>query len=356
MPRRSQVKYKKNGKYLLQEAVSLSGQQERLAQEQGQKDAKVNPYDVMQTKATDYERKLQHEWGKKINTRTAVNIRRVRGWIDLLRREMQVFLLAKSEFAERLRQRPYKLSDSRLGKLSYTIILSLITIVEIPVNVTVFDIFGESVIFTFVLASILSVILALLTHYVGGWLKEGGAKVRSTILIVTVFLLLGIIAWVRFKFLVTQEYSVVKDIFKTNLELVALVWLFFIVNSLLFVVGLVTSYMHHDSNPLFVKARKRYNRHYMKLSNLFSAFEQEMLNLRQSITNCQECFEEQRRIYADAYRSEGAALPQCLKEAITVEIAKIGEGELVERLQEIDEDFNEQKSAVKDALKPVIPD
>ena len=86
------------------------------------------------------------------------------------------------------------------------------------------------------------------------------------------------------------------------------------------------------------------------------AFEQEMLNLRQSITNCQECFEDQRRIYADSYRSAGAALPQCLKEAITVEIAKIGDGDLVKRLQEIDKDFNEQKSAVKDALKPITTD
>ena len=350
MGRKSPVKYKRRGNYAVQELVQLSPQQRKEAENRGKIDAQ-NPFDVGRTNATDYEKELQKSWVREINQRSAMNIGRALKWGDLIRRELNAFLLAKKEFTERLMARNYIISDSQLGKVPYVIILTLITAIEMPINIAVFDIFGENVLFTILLGGILSIVISLTAHFVGGWMKAEGLKLRSVGLMVTVLLLLLLIAWVRKTFFVEAEFSVMKDFFKSPMEFRLIAFLFFLINSLLFALSIVASYLAHESDPLFPKARKRYHRLHEKLSNLICAREEEVLNLHETITRCQECFKEQRHIYTGSYNLTGVPEPNCFKESIGVELARISG--LPEQLKNIDDDFKSQKEIVESALAPI---
>jgi hypothetical protein len=350
MALRSPVKYKENGKYLLEEKIELSAQDEQAARTRGLEDAK-NPFDVLQNKATLYERDLQHTWGKELVERIGHNIIRVRQWGDLIRSELQDLILAKGEFQERLQLRKHKLSDSQLGIFPYVIILVLITLLEMPINVTVFNIFGENLLFTYLLAGILSIVLSLLAHFVGGWIKAEGFKTRSLLLIFLVIVLLGILAWVRLRFFSVADESPLKAYFQTGIEMNVIVGMFFIINSLLFIMAIVASHHHHDSDPLFVKAKKSYSYFYKKVSNLLCACEGEMLNMQMCIPRCQECFKKNRLIYINAYKSSGALEPLCFKDSITIETARITD--LDERLKTIEEEYNQLRSKVQACLEAV---
>lgn len=351
MALRSPVEYRKDGKYGLQEKMEVSAQDEDEARQRGIKDAKT-PLDVMQNKASVYEKELQHRWGKNLMERIGYNAIRLKQWGVLIRPELQNLILAKGEFEERLGLRKHKLSDSQLGIVAYVAILTILTLVEMPINVAVFNIFGDSIVFTFLLAGLLSVVLSLLAHFVGGWLKTEGLRARSFFLIGLVVVLIGILAWVRLRFFSSSPDSPLKDYFK-GLEVGVIVVMFFIINTLLFVMAIVASHHHHDSDPLFVKAKKSYACSYNKVTNLMSAWEGELLNLRMCIPRCQECFKNNRYTYIDAYRSTGVAEPLCFKEHITVETSRITD--LDANLKTIEEECNELRNIVQAVLEPINP-
>jgi len=230
----SPVEYEESGNYYIREHIELTHEQIQKAEQQAKKDAQNNPFDIKREKTTEYERIIRRHWGGEIIDRSGNNIGRLRKWSELIRRELNDLNITKMEYTEMLKNRKYKLTDRHLKTLPYIIILALITAVEMPINITVFDIFGESVIFTFLLGGILSILLALIAHFVGGWIKAEGLKIRSLGFIVAVVLLVGIIAWIRVKFFSNVEYSVIQDFFKTDMEIGLLIGLFFILNVLLF--------------------------------------------------------------------------------------------------------------------------
>lgn len=350
MALRSPVRYRPDSEYLIEERIELSAADEAEARKRGEQDA-VTPFDVLRNKATLYEKDLQHKWGKELDERIGHNIIRVRQWGNLIRAELQDLVLAKEEFKERLNSRKHNLSDSQLNKIPYVIILSLITLVEMPVNVKVFDVFGENVIFTYLMAGVLSIVLTLLAHFVGGWIKSEGVKIRSIVPIFLVLVLLGIVAWVRLRFFAMEEYSPIKEYFQPGIEMNMIAGMFLIINSLLFIMAVVASHHHHDSDAIFVKAKKRYEELYKRLSNLMCAMESEMLNLQMCVSRCQECFKKNRLIYINAYKSTGAPEPLCFKESITVETSRITK--LDERLQTIEAEYERMRDKAQALLEPV---
>ena len=350
MALKSPVKYRKDGRYLLEEKIELPAQDEQEAKTRGLEDAKA-PFDVLRYKATFYERDMQHKWGKELDERIGHNIIRVRQWGNLIRSELQDLILAKEEFQERLRLRKHKLSDSQMGIFAYIVSLIIITTLELPVNIKVFDLFGEEIIFKYLLALIISVLLSVLAHFVGGWIKAEGFKLRSILHIILVIVLLGIIAWIRIRFFAGPDDSSLKKYFSAGLEMNVVAGMFFIINSLLFAMAMVASYHYHDSDPLFVKAKKRFGYHYKRVSNLMCACEGEMLNLQMCISRCQECFKKNRLIYLNAYKSSGAPEPICFKDPIALETDHITK--LDERLKIIEEEYNQLRSKVQACLEPV---
>ena len=194
----------------------------------------------------------------------------------------------------------------------------------------------------------LSALLALLSHFIGGWIKAEGFKAKSILLILTVFVLIGIISWIRLKYFAGDPENPIQDYFKTNMELDIIVGLFFIINSLLFIASIISSSLFHDSDPLFIIAKKNYDKFYKKINNLFYARQQEMNNLSDVISRHQFCFKELRHIYTGAYEKTGKPVPMCFKEAINVDIERIGG--LKEKLEKSENNFKHQEKEVKNVL------
>lgn len=349
---RSRVKYNKKREYNLQERVALTMKQKREARKKGKRDAK-NPFDVMRDHATEYEKRMQQIWEKQINERTGQNIMRCIKWGDLIRQELNHFVIAKNEFAERLKERSKNLTDSHLSTKAYIIILCLITLAEMPINIKVFDVFGENLIFTCLLGGLLSIVFAMIAHFVGGWIKMGGRFLQSFTLIFIVIILMAIISYIRIVFFKGEEFSVVNEYFKTGLQLGVILGLFYTINILLFSISVIASIQAHDSDPVFINAKKRYDLAHSKLSKLLSARAEEIVNLRRVIGKCQEAFKEQRHIYVDAYTTKlkNKREPQCFKESITVEQERI-KG-LEEEIRNIEKEFETQKNEVERLLVPI---
>ena len=160
--------------------------------------------------------------------------------------------------------------------------------------------------------------------------------------------MIGIISWVRLKYFAGDPENPINDYFKTNLELDIIVGLFFIINSLLFIVSIISSYLFHDSDPLFIKTKKEYDKLYKKINNLFYARQQEMNNLDDVISRHQICFKKLRHIYTGAYEKTGKPMPNCFKESINVDTARIPGFE--KKLKKCTENFEEQEKDVKKAL------
>lgn len=347
---KSPVKYRPKGDYVVVDYIDIPEKDLIEAEKRGIEDGK-DPADVLRDKATVYERDLQKKWGKELDERIGFNTIRVRQWENLLRPVIQDLLMAKEEFRERLTLRKHKLSDSLLNQNYYVLLLLLITFVEIPINFQVFDIFGENIAFTIILAVVLSSVLGLVSHFVGGWMKSEGIKFRSIIMCVFVIALLGILAWVRLRFFAKSEFSSIKDYFTTDRDTAILASMFFIINTLLFFMAIVASYQHSDSEPLFVRAKKRYDDLYAKVSNLISVIESEVINIQMCLSRCQECFKKHRNTYIAAYKSTGSPEPLCFKESITIEQEKITR--LDERIKGVEQDFNELRKKVNEILEPV---
>ena len=347
----SPVKYKRNGNYDLTSDVSITNDEIKDAQKRGRADAENNPFDVSRTKATEYEKELQKRYEKKIELRTNLNISRSEKWGSLIRVELKNILIAKEAYKTRLKNRKFALPDSKFGIGIYSIILFCIISMEIPFNITVFGLLGDNIIITGLLVLSLSLILTLSAHYTGGWLKSEGIKARSFFLILAIFVLIGIISWVRLKFFTNDPDGIITDYFKTNLELDIIVAMFFIINSLLFVVSIMSSAFTHDSDPLFIKAKKKYDKLYDKINNLFFARQQEMNNLDGVIARHKTCFKELRHIYTDAYEKTKKPMPYCFKESINVDPSRIPGFDV--KLKKCKDDFEAQEKDVKKALAPI---
>lgn len=345
----SPVRYKRSGNYSLTSDVSITSDAIKEAQKRGRTDAETNPFDVNRTKATEYEKELQKRYEKKIGITTNFNISRSEKWGSLISVELKNILMAKKAYETRLKNREFELSDSKLGGIAYGIILFFVIAMEIPFNLTVLGLLGDNIIITGLLVLSISVILTWAAHSIGGWLKSEGLKARSFFLILAVFVLIGIISWVRLKFFVGDPEGIITDYFKTNLELDIVVGMFFIINSLLFVVSIISSSLFHDSDPLFIKAKKDYDKLYKKINNLFHARQQEMNNLGDVISRLQSCFKELRHIYTGAYEKIGKPVPMCFKESISVDIERISGFE--KKLKKCESNFEEQEKDVKKALE-----
>ena len=347
----SPVKYKRNGNYDLTSDVSITNDEIKDAQKRGSADAENHPFDVSRTKATEYEKELQKRYEKKIGLRTNSNIGRSEKWGFLISVELKNILIAKEAYIDRLKSRDFGLSDSKFGMLAYAIIIILIGLPEMAINITVFDIFGEAIYFTWLTAGIVTILLFMVAHYIGGCLKSEGFNVRSFFLSLLVFVLIGFISWARLKYFAGDTESPIKEYFKTNLELNVIVAMFFLINSLLFIVSIISSARAHDSDPLFIKAKKEYDKLYKKINNLFYARQQEMNNLDDVISRHQTCFKELRHIYTGAYEETGEPMPNCFKESITVDTARIPEFEA--KLKKCKDNFEDQEKDVKKALAPI---
>ena len=175
----SPVKYKRSGNYSLSSDVPITSDAIKEAQKRGKTDAETNPFDVSRTKATEYEKELQKGYEKKIGIRTNLNISRSEKWGSLISVELKNILIPKKAYEAKLKERKFMLSDSKFGIIVYAIIVILVGLPEMAINITVFDIFGENLIFTCLTAGIVTIVLFMVAHYIGGCLKSEGFKAQS---------------------------------------------------------------------------------------------------------------------------------------------------------------------------------
>ncbi|NDY73831.1 hypothetical protein DO021_18870 [Desulfobacter hydrogenophilus] len=352
----SPVKYKANGKYALCRNIKIPEKEFKRAKLAGTEDAQKKKIPVQQTKASQYEKETQHFWERRIQSQVDYHAERIRQWRNMIDPVLDEFHRTKDDFSQRLKNRNYMVPHVQWNKLTYFIVMFVIIMVEVPINYSVFQAFGdEYTYFTYLLAFGLSFFLSMLAHFIGGWIKSEGVKFRSLGLILLVIVLLALIAWIRLKFFTGDEEALILEYFKEGVEIDLVVLFFFIFNTILFTVSIISSYMSHYSDPDFKQSEKDYKQGKMKLNNIFSAWRQEVNELERVIDFCQSAFKELRAVYIDAYEKEGAPKPMCFKETIGVDLDRMP-NDFVQRLNAMRTRFTQEKSEIIDALKPVRPE
>ena len=146
-----------------------------------------------------------------------------------------------------------------LSPWGYRMLMILLGIVEFPINSVVFDLFGEAKAFTYLMASGIALVIPLSAHYAGVFLKsepfrKGGSNTERTLLVLSILapcLVLGFIAYFREKFF---EAAGVHKILGIEMDPVLVMITFLGINLLIFFVGLLISYFHHD--PQVQRLRK----------------------------------------------------------------------------------------------------
>jgi hypothetical protein len=139
----------------------------------------------------------------------------------------------------------------QLSHFTYTIIMAIIIVGEIPLNAVVFRIFGEAEVMTYVISLAIAVGLPFGAHALGMLLRKGPFKqgVLTTESIFTVFTmvmpLLGImaVAYVRQKYFESPTVQAASGI---RVDPAAVTLVFIIINLLIFTVAALASYLAHD--------------------------------------------------------------------------------------------------------------
>lgn len=198
------------------------------------------------------------------------NVKRLaQAWQHADSRLLSAYLRAKAEFeaftrrlAEALAQAAGAESSLQAAKdgcgghmhfphMTYWALILFISLVEVPLNAIVFDLFGESKILTYVMSLGLAVVLPVCAHFLGGFtrlgiFKEGYISSRLVLALLSASLAtstLAGIAYFRMKFF---EASGVQKVLGVSLDPGTVSLIFFSMNLIIIVLATVASYVAHD--------------------------------------------------------------------------------------------------------------
>lgn len=148
-----------------------------------------------------------------------------------------------------------------LPRSYYYVLAVLIGIGEVPLNAMVFGIFGESQAMTWVMASLIGIILPCGAHFTGIKVREHGAgfswpnALKAFVMSAAVVGGLYAITVVRKTYLETFKESIgITDSVVQSSEM------FFWINVVVYVVAVALSYMNHEPYPGYANVYKDYRR------------------------------------------------------------------------------------------------
>lgn len=155
------------------------------------------------------------------------------------------------------------------SKFWYIMLLLAIGISEVPLNLQIFQKFGEAFIITIIMASSLAISIPVLAHFTGVFLKQ--RKEKKEYFGIAVFCIL-LFAIFNFGVSIFRAYVLAENVAQDsdNLNIV----IFTSLNLILFVIGVLASYFRHDesyelehAHKDFQKEKKKYDKEQISIQN-----------------------------------------------------------------------------------------
>lgn len=155
------------------------------------------------------------------------------------------------------------------SKFWYIVLLLAIGISEVPLNLQIFQKFGEAFIITIIMASSLAISIPVLAHFTGVFLKQ--RKEKKEYFGIAIFCILLFIIF-NFGVSIFRAYVLAENVAQEsdNLNIV----IFTSLNLILFVIGVLASYFRHDesyeleqTHKHFEKEKKKYDKAQISIQN-----------------------------------------------------------------------------------------
>jgi len=166
----------------------------------------------------------------------------------------------------------YEQARNKLDQLEHVsslticwIVIIILMGVEFPFTSIIFNLFGEARIMTYIMAASVCIVIPLIAHFVGVFLKEGFQKHKYKVVGLSVFVLLlfiGISYW-RAEYLQVSE---IQNILHLKLSSSMAILTFLMASVVVFVGAMLLSYSAHPRDPVTYRNIKR--RFAEALSNL----------------------------------------------------------------------------------------
>ncbi len=155
----------------------------------------------------------------------------------------------EEDAAQRLMHEMY--GKEHLSPAAYRILMTVLAIVELPINSIVFELFGKGALLTYLTASIIAIGLPAGAHFLGILLKkeplkEGFLHTQAFLLYLLIaapFGLLAAISYVREKFF---EATGAHRVLGVEMDPILVMITFFALNLFIYLIATVLSYFHHD--------------------------------------------------------------------------------------------------------------
>lgn len=155
------------------------------------------------------------------------------------------------------------------SKFWYIVLLLAIGISEVPLNLQIFQKFGEAFFITIIMASSLAISIPVLAHFTGVFLKQ--RKEKKEYFGIAVFCILLFVIF-NFGVSIFRAYVLAENVAQEsdNLNIV----IFTSLNLILFVIGVLASYFRHDesyelenAHKDFQKEKKKYDKAQISIQN-----------------------------------------------------------------------------------------
>lgn len=182
------------------------------------------------------------------------------------------------------------------SKFWYIVLLLAIGISEVPLNLQIFQKFGEAFFITIIMASSLAISIPVLAHFTGVFLKQRKEKkeyVSIAIFCILLFAIFNFGVSIFRAFVLAENVAQESD----NLNIV----IFTSLNLILFVIGVLASYFRHDesyelesAHQQFQKEKKKYDKEQISIQNRLKLLANEKHGRINEVRNAYE--EELRRI------------------------------------------------------------
>lgn len=160
---------------------------------------------------------------------------------------------AYSEFEAICDKEGRRETDSNIKNIVYWVIFALIAFGEVGINYVVFELIGESRIATYFFAGFVGLMIAFAAHVVGGKIKRKGWKNPTNYIWIGSVVAYVIIIAVAVSNL--REYYIADQDLLSEAMVENVGFLFICFSLMLFTIASVFAYLHHDSNPQFVKIK-----------------------------------------------------------------------------------------------------
>ena len=155
------------------------------------------------------------------------------------------------------------------SKFWYIMLLIGIGICEVPLNLQIFQKFGEAFFITIIMASSLAISIPVLAHFTGVFLKQRKDKREYLGFALACIFLFAIF---NFGVSIFRAYVLAENVAQNsdNLNIV----IFTSLNLILFVIGVLAAYFRHDENYdlenahyRFLREKKKYDKQKLKIEN-----------------------------------------------------------------------------------------